>query len=101
MPDSTTPRIDVVNLASDDDLWVAQTDQNTVLQILANPVGWVSANVTIGGSPGVLWQPFVTVFQQISATGSDPTVLVQGINKTALLTIQYAPVSGAGVQPTG
>jgi len=97
MSDSSQPtppsKINIVSIASDDDLWVLETDLDQLLQVLADPVGWVNANVVINGAPAVLWQPFVVVFQEISASGDDPTILVQGINETAVLTVQYVQTS--------
>jgi len=84
------PSFKVVRIATDDDLWVAQTDQASLPTILADPVDWVSNNIQVEGEAGVLWQPFVVVFQQIASQGADPTVLVQGINETALLTVQFS-----------
>jgi len=96
MPDESksNPQVNIISIASDDDMWVVTTDLNSVLTILADPVDWISANVTISGSPAVLWQPFVVVFQQVSGTGSDPSVQVQGINETALMTVQYVQTTG-------
>jgi len=101
MPEESNPpsKVNIVAIASDDDMWVVTTDQNTVLQILADPVNWIHANVTINGSGAVLWQPFVVCFQQISGAGTDPNVLVQGINETAVLTVQYVPTTTQSPSP--
>lgn len=89
------PKANIISIASDDSLWAVQTDQNTLLTILADPADWVSNNIVINGSPAVLWQPFVVVFQQISGTGADPTIQVQSINETALMTVQFVQTNNA------
>jgi hypothetical protein len=90
MPASDTPNINVIALASDDDIWVIQTDLSGLQTVLENPAGFVASHITIGGKPGNLVQPFVIVFQEIADKEGGPDVLIQGINHTALLTVKFS-----------
>lgn len=90
MASSDNLKIDVINLAFDDALWVLETDLDQLLVLLEDPVGCVSENVSVNGAPAILRQPFVVLFQQTEVLPSDQTILVQGINETAVLTVQYS-----------
>ncbi len=95
MPPIDSPNVNVIALASDDDLWVVETDLAGLTNVLKNPAQFVATYVNINGKPGVLVQPFVIVFQENFPTESGPEVLVQGINETSLLTVKYV----AGLKP--
>ncbi|MDR3690739.1 MAG: hypothetical protein P4L46_15285 [Fimbriimonas sp.] len=90
MPSSDTPSINVIALASDDDLWVVQTDLSGLRTVLEDPAGFVRTHVSINGEPGNLVQPFVIVFQEIPARKGGPDVLIQGINHTAMLSVKFS-----------
>jgi len=90
MPSSDTPNVNVIALASDDDIWVIETDIAGLRTVLENPTGFVRSQISISGQPGDLVEPFVIVFQEIEAKEGGPDVLIQGINHTALLTVKYS-----------
>ena len=98
---STPPRtINLYNVASDDALWVLETDHSELETVLSDPVTWVKENVKVGNDPAVLWEPFVVVFHEIPPSVrtpavhtegiQTPVVRVQGIHNTAILRVRYS-----------
>jgi hypothetical protein len=97
---STPPSINLYNVASDDALWVLETDHEHLLHVLADPSGWVRDNVKINDEPAILWEPFVVVFHEVPPSGRTPSVHadgtqkpiihVKGIHETAVLKVRYS-----------
>lgn len=97
---STPPNINLYNVASDDALWVLETDHEQLLHVLANPAGWVRDNVKVNNEPAILWEPFVVVFHEVPASGRTPSVHedgtqkpiihVKGIHETSVLKVRYS-----------
>jgi hypothetical protein len=108
---STPSNINFYNVASDDALWVLETDHEQLLHVLADPAGWVKSNVKIGSEPAILWEPFVVVFHEIPASVRTPSVHTQGvqspvihvkgIHETAVLTVRYSRSSAPPPPPVG
>jgi hypothetical protein len=94
------PNINLYNVASDDALWVLETDHEQLLEVLAHPSQWVRDNVKVTGEPATLWEPFVVVFHEVSSTGrkstvhadgtEKPIIHVKGIHETAMLSVRYS-----------
>ena len=101
MAESEQPKINIINIASDDAMWVLETDHSELLQVLADPAEWVRTNVEINGEAGVLWEPFVVIFHEVSPSGEKPTIHVQGIHETAVLTVKYSRSSAPPPDITG
>jgi hypothetical protein len=105
------PNIDLYNVASDDALWVLETDHQNLLNVLAHPSQWVRENVKINGEPGILWEPFVVVFHEVPPSGRTPSVHedgtqkpiihVKGIHETAVLTVRYSRSATPPSPPSG
>ena len=100
-PQSTPPNINIINIASDDTMWVLDANHDELLQVLTDPAAWVNANVKLGDKQAILWQPFVVVFHEVPPTGDKPTIHVQGIHETAILTVKYSRSTGATPPPDG
>jgi hypothetical protein len=85
-----SPNINIINIASDDTMWVLETDHSELLRILADPAAWVLAHVRIGDTPAILWQPFVVVFHEVGSIAEKPTIHVHGIHETSVVTVKYS-----------
>ena len=111
-----SPKINLYNVAADDALWVLETDHAELLDVLADPAGWVSQYVKFGDEPAIVIQPFVVVFHEVpgsvlpasDATGgtAKPYIHVQGIHKTPVIRVRYstlaeAPPSQGALFPEG
>jgi len=106
-----TPSINIYNVASDDTLWVLQTDHQQLLRVLADPPGWVSTHVLINDEPATLRQPFVFVFNEVAPSARTPSIHfqgvqtpiihVQGIHETSIVTVRYSQSSAPPPPPTG
>ena len=86
--DAPQPNINIINIASDDAMWVLETDQDELLSVLADPVLWVKTNVNFDGIPAVLVEPFVVVFQHVATRKDSSTIKVQGLNQTAVMIVK-------------
>jgi hypothetical protein len=107
---SNPPNINLYNVASDDALWVLETDHEQLLQVLAHPAAWVHNNVKVNGKPAILCEPFVVVFHEVPSAGrtpsihadgtQKPTIHVKGIHETAVLTVRYSKSETPAPDPT-
>ena len=88
--ESHQPNVNIINIAIDDAMWVLETDHDELLQVLADPVGWVKTNIKFGDTPAVLSQPFVVVFHHVPPHGDTPTIKVQGLHETAVMIVKLS-----------